>query len=168
MKTLSNLLVISFSVLVFGCSQNRSKQAIQNIQISNQNISLKSTDSVKDYFKLGSELMQNEKLDQLKIGLKDKALLQILGDPSTESKPVLWGADGLNHKTMKYSNQGVELDLIQGSDSGFSVNMLTITAPCKFKTLKGIGIDSDIESIKSSYADYINKKELNDMNKADK
>jgi hypothetical protein len=162
MKTLSTLLAISIAFLLSCCSHSRSKQSPQGVKISTENNNSQIINSVKDYLKLGTELMHQEKLDQLSLGLSAEGLSQILGNPSEESTPTLWGADGLTHKTIKYSKEGVELDLVQKADSSYSVNMITITAPCKFKTLKGIGIDSDAQSIKSAYSDYIDIKELSE------
>ena len=162
MKPLNIFIIVSFTFLLFYCSHSIPKQVQQNAKNSLVNDSSKNSESVIDYSMLGSELMQNEKLDQLKIGLNAKDLSPILGSPSEESQPELWGADGLYHKTAKYSKEGVELDLIQNADSGFSVNMIKINAPCRFKTLKGIGINSDFHSVKFAYAQYIDNKEINE------
>jgi hypothetical protein len=40
--------------------------------------------------------------------------------------------------------------------------MITINPPCKFKTQKGIGIDSDYKNVETAYQKYIDIKSSNE------
>jgi hypothetical protein len=106
--------------------------------------------------------MQNDGIGDIKIGLNIKNVEPLIGNPTEKTEPVIWGADGLTHQTLKYSSNGIELDIIQKPDSTYLINMITATAPCKYKTIQGIGIDSNLDDVKKAYRNYIDSKYSND------
>lgn len=111
----------------------------------------------KDFEELGFNLMKNETLDKLKLGLKLSDLINILGEPNVKTNNELWGADGEYHQTFKYSSMGIELDMIGENEEDKTVNMITVQIPCDYKTTEGISIGSDYEDVKEAYKGYLNQ-----------
>ena len=161
MKTLISIILISCSSLITSCNghkvnKNQALEQLPDRQLSRHH------DQEKDYSKLGTDLLEKENIGEIKLGLNIKVVETIIGSPSEKTVPTEWGADGLNHQTFKYSTQGIELDLIQKPDSSFSVDMITITSPCKYKTAGGIGIGSGLEDVKKAYLSYIDPNSSNE------
>ena len=161
MKTLISIILISASSLITSCNgpkvnKNQLIKQLPDSQLSQPH------DQEKDYSKLGTDLLEKESVGGIKLGLNIKVVESIIGSPSEKTELTEWGADGLNHQTLKYSTQGIELDLVQKPDSSFSVDMITITSPCKYKTTAGIGIDSGIEDVKKAYLSYIDPNTSNE------
>jgi hypothetical protein len=157
MKTYYFSIIIFLAFLIFSCDRSRPKQTVQKVD-STSDQSTQNHDSSHDYLKLGFELMHSESIGGLRLGLNTTDLEAKIGTPNEKTAPTYYGADGLNHQTYKYTSMGLEFDLVQKPDSSYMVNMITILTPCDFKTLKGIGINSDIESVKKEYQNYIDPK----------
>jgi hypothetical protein len=162
MKYILHLTVLSILLLLFDCLNSGSRQHLKNTNASNEISTSTPRNAQADYLKVGNELMHQEVIDRLKIGLKLDSVIVLLGIPTQRSEPEIWGADGLKHQTYDYSNQGIKLNLVQNPDSSFSVNMITISSPCKFKTSRGIGIDSDYKTVESAYVKYIDRKSISE------
>jgi effector-binding domain-containing protein len=113
----------------------------------------------KDYEKIGTDILNSETIGTLKYGLSYSELINELGEPSEKLESELWGADGEYHQTIKYSTQGIELDIIGEVDAEKRINMITIYDPCDLKTLKNIGVGSSFDQVESAYKgliDWIN------------
>lgn len=109
-----------------------------------------SSKNVKDIFKL----MYEESIGFLRIGLSNVEVTNELGEPTEKSEAVEWGADGAVHQSWYYKTTGVELDMI-GNSGALEVSSIKITAPCKYKTKRGIGIGSSRKDIIEAYKDEI-------------
>lgn len=151
-------LILFMTISLVGCGQRSTEKKInQSVNCDSIKIQNSNDKSVsKDYEKLGFDLMKNETLDKLKLGLKVSALTNFLGEPSDKSKNELWGADGEYHQTYKYSNLGIELDMMGEKESDKVINMITIVNQCEFKTSKGISIGSSYQEVEQVYNDYLN------------
>jgi len=110
----------------------------------------------KDYYMLGLELMNNEKLGGLFIGLGQEELNCMLGEPDIKTEEELWDGDGAYHHTLKYTKLGVEIDITGDKESGMAVNMITAESPCSYKLSKGISIGSSLKEVEQAYREYIN------------
>lgn len=108
-----------------------------------------------DYSEIGSAIMQSERIGELHYGLGLKKMIDLLGQPEEKSEPELWGADGEYHQTYQYPEKGIELDLIGKKETDQKINMITVHAPCEYKTQKGIGIGSSIDEVTNAYKDKI-------------
>jgi hypothetical protein len=60
-----------------------------------------------DYSKIGFDIMNNEAVGFLKIGLASSEVLAGLGEPADKSPIRIWGADGLEHQTWRYPPRGL-------------------------------------------------------------
>lgn len=158
--------------------QNKEQSKQQNRQQSNSRVKLdrntKENDLQKsgginesaasagavDYSEAGFDLMQNETIGSLKLGLAGSKVHDIIGDPIEKSKQVLWGADGEEHQTWYYKARGIELDMI-GVKNKQKINMITISNPCTFKTSRNIRLGSTKEEVLKAYKNEINPDKTN-------
>jgi len=106
-------------------------------------------------------LMNSEKLGTLKL---DMPLSQITlpascGQPQKDTE-TFWGADGALHQDWVYTACGLELGLVREKKTDpqhlFS---LTLRAPSRLKTLRGIGIGSTAQAVLKAYAAEYNPEE---------
>jgi hypothetical protein len=149
-------LVLTLSLVACG-QRSADKDASKSGNVDS--IKIQKTDDKtesKDFEKLGFDLMKNETLDKLKLGLKLSDLINILGEPNVKTNNELWGADGEYHQTFKYSGMGIELDMIGENEEDKTVNIITVQNPCDYKTTKGLSIGSDYEDVKETYKEYLN------------
>jgi len=109
----------------------------------------------KDYTELGWELLEKENFGSLRLGMPLSVLLTVLGAPDEKEEAVEWGADGEIHQNYIYRNYGLKLDIIGEKDQDKKLNMILATAPCFFKTSKGIGIGSIAEEVVKAYQEYL-------------
>ena len=108
-----------------------------------------------DYLKLGFDIMKNEAVGFLKIGLAASEVQSRLGEPADKSPSRIWGADGLEHQKWRYPAKGIEFDMVK-REGAFVVNMISITTPCDYKTKQGIGIGSPAKEVQSAYPNQLN------------
>ncbi|MBT9545353.1 MAG: hypothetical protein IV090_08190 [Candidatus Sericytochromatia bacterium] len=103
-------------------------------------------------------LMKSEQLGTLKL---DLPLSQIklpasCGSPQKDEE-TFWGADGALHQDWVYTACGLELGLVREKKTDpqhlFS---LTLRAPSRLKTLRGIGIGSTAQAVLKAYASEYN------------
>ena len=108
-----------------------------------------------DYLKLGFDIMKNEAVGFLKIGLAASEVQSRLGEPADKSPSRIWGADGLEHQKWRYPAKGIEFDMVK-REGAFVVNMISITTPCDYKTKQGIGIGSPAKEVQAAYPNQLN------------
>lgn len=101
--------------------------------------------------------MTAETIGQIRLGMSEKAVKDMLGKPSKETALVEWGADGLKHKQILYLTKGVELGIVK--DKGLQVESITIKRPCSLKTSRGIGIGNSEAEILNAYRSEIDPSE---------
>ena len=111
--------------------------------------------SKKDFSKIGYELMDKEKLGDISLGLLYNEIIEKLGEPEEKTEPIIYGADGEYHQTLKYNTKGIELDLIGEVEKNRKINRILISSPCVFKTLRGIGIGSNYKEVELKYKEEI-------------
>lgn len=148
-------IIILLSIIAFvACGQIESKNNNQTRDADS--ILYQTKYAAKDFEEIGFNLMQKETLGKLKLGLRNDSLIRNIGEPIDKSESVLWGADGEYHQTLKYTNLGIEIDLIGKKESDLIINMITVVSPCDYKTNKGISIASNYKTVEQAYKDCIN------------
>jgi hypothetical protein len=105
----------------------------------------------------GYDLMKNETLGKLKLGLDSKKAIAELGNPETKWAVELWGADGLYHQTWTYESAGIGLNMSGNDSLNMEIWSLNFYAPCTLKTSRNIGIGSSIDEVKAAYKEELNE-----------
>ena len=108
-----------------------------------------------DYDAVGAELMKDETVGLLRIGLADNDVIMGLGEPTRKSDAKVYPADGCEHQRWYYPANGIELDMIR-KEGKQVIKGLTIKSPCKLKTKRGIGIGSTSKAVLAAYKNEIN------------
>lgn len=109
----------------------------------------------KSYLILGFDLMQNEAIDFLKIGLLDREVIDALGEPLYKSNNIFNDDDGIEYQTWYYKPKGIELEMVNEGNNQ-RINKISIYSPCDYKTLREVGIGSNQEAILNSYKNEVN------------
>lgn len=159
-----NIFLVFISILFFGCNTVSSDKTIDSDTLTSKNDSA-DTDITNDpnsklpsenYDEIGFELLKSESIGELKIGLTALKTKQLIGEPEERSKAEEWEADGEIHQNWIYKKEGITLEMIGDSTSQL-INTISIVAPCKFKTLKQIGIGSSKDEVLKGYDMAIDK-----------
>jgi hypothetical protein len=88
-------------------------------------------------------IMSREKIGELKLWMKAKEVVTLIGEPASKGKDEEWGADGAFHQDWNWPALGLRIDMVSGKRRGEKESgSITIEAPSAFKTAKGIGIGS--------------------------
>lgn len=155
---MKRIIIVILSIFLISCTQNKShkntKPSLSYNSIQDPNYEQKS--KPKDYEKIGFELLQNESLDNLKIGLLKDDVIKLLGEPNEKTETEFKSTDCEYHQTYMYSTLGIKIDLIGKNETNKAINTITIKSPCEFQTKKGISIGSSIDQIFKAYKDSIN------------
>lgn len=152
---INSIALTSISFIVFSCTDL--KPAEEKASLKTEDTTLTTKTAKEEQSEIGFELMKNESVGEIKLGLGIKKVIEILGEPTEKTKAELWEADGERHQQWKYSNKGIELNLIGESDTSLTVNMITINEVCKLKTKRNIGIGSSFEEVQAAYKDVIDQ-----------
>lgn len=158
---------VSFLLLLVSCSNNVKNETIH--------IAEKPLDSLAEeiyesdaYDMIGWEIMGNEKFGELQLGLDTPQIITILGIPDQKTKEEYWGADGGYHSDWIYEKEGVILHINKIEEHPESeqyskfIFAITIQAPSKLTTSRGIGIQSSITQVRNAYRKAIENPEIND------
>lgn len=108
-----------------------------------------------DISAVGGELLKTEGIGPLKLALSADETIKILGNPETKSKASVWAADGVEHQDWIYKQKGLTLDMITEGGKQ-KVGNMTASAPCKFKTKRGVGIGTNAQTVMNAYKAEIN------------
>jgi hypothetical protein len=103
-------------------------------------------------------LMKSEQLGTLKLDtlLSKLKLPSSCGSPQKDTE-TFWGADGALHQSWTYKACGLELGLVREKNTDpHRVFSLTLVAPSRLKTLRGIGIGSTAQAVLKAYASEYN------------
>lgn len=109
----------------------------------------------RNYDEIGFELMDIESVGDIKIGIRAKKVLNLLGEPDEKTEAEIWGADGKTHQTWYFKAKGIELDLIGEENNDQVVGSIIVKEPCKLQTTRQIGIGSTFEEVQKAYTKAI-------------
>ena len=152
MKRLA-ILTVAVLVLSYGCAQ---KQSVMPGAITKTNTAVVSQTNMmqKDFLQIGFDLIENESIGELKIGMLAKDVEAYLGSDCVKNKPETWGADGLVHQGWSYKKKGVFIGMvIEGGKTNLS--FITIFAPSTLTTKRGIGVGATTEQTLNAYRDEV-------------
>jgi hypothetical protein len=124
------------------------------------------------------DVLSKEKIGQLKIGMTAPQVIKILGNPEKEEKLQFSEVTGNLFTAWYYNKKGIVLGMITDAKDGsnhksfrakpgspLTVDSITIKAPCRFLTAKGMGIGSSYNDVAKTYSDYPHDKEFSDKNR---
>ena len=122
-------------------------------------------------------LMLSERIGPLHIGMPEELLRRVLGPPNKAGELDYCAATGYYSKSFEYPGVFVEVhseqsatdkehslyctgsmdewrDSLADRSFSFCVGYVAVTAPCKYKTTKGIGIGSPVDVVRRKYGAY--------------
>jgi len=109
------------------------------------------------------DIIDTQEIGELKLGLTQTKLKNILKCPLKLGEDAMWEADGLYHQDWEYLECGVMLDMTSSQKSSIkTIEAITITSPSRLTTPKGIGIGSSKKEVIKAYKKYINPKDSNE------
>ncbi len=98
--------------------------------------------------------LDSEKIGEFSMGMSDKNLKQKLNCAFKLGEDTMWGADGLYHQTWDCPSLGISFDMSSGRKGGKKIiNQISIAAPSKLKTRRGIQIGSSEQQVIKAYQD---------------
>jgi hypothetical protein len=101
------------------------------------------------------ELIDNESLGKLKINMRARDVVSILGHPELKGRKNVWVSDGLYHQDWSYVRKGILLGMVSGkSDRDGEIFSIKITSPARLKTKRGIRIGDTYEQVRKIYQQY--------------
>lgn len=101
-------------------------------------------------------LMRSDGLGELRIGMPQKEVIELLGEPEGRGKQLLWEADALHHQEWRYPRQGIFLDLV--SDSAESIQRVASIRTGLHSTLettRGIKVGDSFAAVNKAYAEQL-------------
>lgn len=146
------MLIILEIFLISACGDDK-----ENLQ--NYTEKTHAQDNQKNY--INDKLIREENIGRLNFKMPADEAVKILGEAENKTEPAIWGADGLSHETWDYKTKGIKLDIIE-ENAEKTVNMITITAPCDFKTNRNIGVGSSRKEVIEAYKDDIDNEKSSD------
>jgi len=141
-----------------GCKKPDRPRSTTDQPATESNAGQSETRGQEDHAALGFDLIEKEAIGFLRCGLDDSEVLRALGEAEEKSESVVWGADGLEHQTWCYKSKGIELDMVRDEDHQ-TVNQVKVSAPCKLKTARSIGIGSPRTDVLKAYGNEINEED---------
>ncbi|WP_413161030.1 hypothetical protein ACL6C3_21215 [Capilliphycus salinus ALCB114379] len=99
------------------------------------------------------DLLHSEGFGDLKIGLSETEVVQILGEAESKGEQQFWGADGLYHQKWNYPQQGITLDMASETEEGSAmISSIRVKAPSQLTTKRGVAIGDSSAKVKQAYA----------------
>jgi hypothetical protein len=106
-----------------------------------------------------TQLMAGESLGGIKLGLTEKKLVALLGQPKEKSALTLMEATGDYYQTWRYPGKGLEITLSAGESKTGAKTVASFTASngCNLTTAKGIKIGSPETDVRKAYGSFEDK-----------
>jgi hypothetical protein len=106
------------------------------------------------------KLMKSEKIGELRLGMTEMQVKQILPGQPARGPDQHWGADGQYHQKWSYAREGLRLTMVSEKKGGpKTLEMIDCMARCTLKSSRGVGIGSTLADVQKAYAAEFNKEE---------
>jgi hypothetical protein len=103
---------------------------------------------VRDEF----SLLRKERIGNLRIGLSEAKVKQIINCQLKREPEQFWGADGAYHQQWKYANCGIILGMVSARKGApKSIDSITISNPSRLTTQRGIRIGGSKKAVMKAY-----------------
>jgi hypothetical protein len=107
-----------------------------------------------------AQLMAGESLGGIKIGMAEKKLQDLIGQPKKKGQMKLTEATGEYDQTWLYPDKGLEITLSAPSKTGAkTVTSFTASTGCGLTTTKGIKIGSAEAEVRKAYGSFEDKED---------
>ena len=144
--------ILFLVIIIVGCNQNidpeNSSQEVDKTVETEDSLVI---DESIDYSKIGFELMETEKIGELKLDMKLEAIEKIMGKPHDVTAFEYWEADGYEHQSRFYQDSTIDVGYIKLDDGEIVVDRIFIDNNTKFKTTQNIGVGSTKRDILKAY-----------------
>ena len=154
MRTIITLIILGS--IWTSCKNMNGKLEKKDLQATEMNVVDKSIQEEKDYSSLGYEIMQQDAIGSIKLGLDLNQVIKYLGEPDSISELSFSEVNGEYCQEVFYKDNGIELDFELEEDSTKTVTRIFVTKPCLLESAKSIGIGTHYDSVLVAYKDYIN------------
>jgi hypothetical protein len=114
-----------------------------------------------------TQLLAAESLGGIKLGLTEKKLVDLLGQPKKKTALTLMEATGDYYQTWRYPGKGLEITMSAGENKTGAKTVASFTASkgCSLTTTKGIKIDSSEADVRKAYGSFEDKENTSAANK---
>jgi hypothetical protein len=86
-----------------------------------------------------------------------------IGEPDSKGEDKYWGATGTYVQNWNYEQKGLKLEMESDSLNGLKkVRSIIIDSTSQLKTSQGVGIGTDYEAVKNTYAGKIDTESTNE------
>ena len=104
------------------------------------------------------KFLKSEQLGSLKLGMGEKDVLKLLGQPKKKGGLNLQEADGMWVQEWEYPAEGLSILMSAGKKAGAkSIASIKAGAPCTLATKAGIKIGSAAAAVAKAYAHHLDK-----------
>lgn len=108
----------------------------------------------------GDQLMRDEAIGALKIGLSREQAIKIVGASPKAGRIEEWDTGSQFHQQLTFKNAGISLSMVSKTKSSpQTIESITAVAPCALTTKKGIHIGSSEADVMKAYKRDYNKEE---------
>lgn len=163
-KIYNILFLICLAVVITSCSGKSYENNQADKDVSSDSIK---KDIVKEediYLDNSGDLSYDIIDNWLKSGLKQKIIIDSLGEPDEKGEDTYWGATGTYVQEWKYNSKGISLEMESAEQNGNkNVLMITLISPSSCKTSKLISVGSKKEDVIKAYSGNINPEFSNDI-----
>jgi hypothetical protein len=151
------ILILFIGFLMQSCKSdnNKTEKAINPNNESLPSVELKDK-NLPDYASLGYEIIKQDAIGKIKIGLDINSVENYIGKPDSITDLHFSEVNGEYYQEAFYYELGLELDFELKEDSIKTVKMVFAKSPCSFKTTKDIEIGSHYDSVLVAYDKYVN------------
>src|SRR4051794_32789033 len=104
----------------------------------------------------GTQLLAAESLGGIKLGLTEKKLVDLIGQPKKKTALTLMEATGDYSQTWHYPDKGLKITMSAGEKKtgAKTVALFTASKDCSLATMKGIKIGSSEAEVRKAYGSF--------------
>jgi hypothetical protein len=114
-----------------------------------------------------TQLLAAESLGGIKLGLTEKKLVDLIGQPKKKTALTLMEATGDYCQTWRYPGKGLEITMSAGEKKTGAKTVASFTASkgCSLTTTKGIKIGSSEADVRKAYGSFEDKENASAVQK---
>jgi hypothetical protein len=99
----------------------------------------------------------NESLGGIRLNDPQSKVVQVLGEPTTKGEVQEWEATGARVSSWQWAGKGIQFDMGEDPQAGFTVLGMTLEAPSTLTTSRGVGIGATFADVDKTYGAFRGK-----------